>query len=154
MTRIDHEGPSLAPFEREAAKLGLQCHSGQGIGNSIPLTRQVRVQFGDLRVDAGDHWVIVEVESSGGVTNLAKYWYLIDNQWEQVEKPIRLFHVFRVGSPNDYLSHLLTWDHLAEYMAGSVGDRFVASRHTYSSNEELASIVSLFTAELSEKGIA
>ncbi len=149
MARRNLEGPAVAPFELEATRLGLTTYSGMGANNKINLTGQVGFQFGDLRVDAGKRWVIIEVESAGGVTNLAKYWYMLDNLWDEIGKPIRLFHIFKANSPNDYMSHLVTWDHLAMHMIESTRGRFVPTRHVYRSADELESIVDLFKSEIS-----
>jgi hypothetical protein len=148
MVRRKLEGPTIAPFEREAKKLGFTTYSGMGAANKIQLTGRVGFQFGDLRVDTKNQWVIIEAESAGGVTNLAKYWYILDNLWDAVGKPIRMFHLFKANSPNDYMSHLLTWDHLAKHMVDSTDGRFVPTRHTYTSTEELESIVDLFKSEI------
>ena len=112
MVRTDIEGRTIAPFKREAMKLGLPTSSGMGAANKIHFVGQVGFQFGDLRDDVGKHWVIIEAESASGVTNLAKDWYMLDNLWDAVGKPIRLLHLFRVDS---------------------VGDRLIPSRHTYTS---------------------
>ena len=60
---------------------------GQAKGNRFdPFGMNVKnhFEFGDLHVECHDRYVIVEIESSGGLTNLVEYWPI------QVDKPILL----------------------------------------------------------------
>src|SRR3954452_7303983 len=61
---------------------GIEVFSGQGGGNRFglsgwELTLGQQFQFGDLRVETPTTTVVVEVESGGGIGNLAKYWPLL-----------------------------------------------------------------------------
>jgi hypothetical protein len=122
-----HESIALERFEAVARDLRLPFERGQGKDNRIPITEcgvGVYYQRGDLRVELPEATVVVEVESSGGVTNLAKYWECFEAG--RLTKPIRLLHLFRQKSVNDYASHIVVWKFLARKMARELGDRFTA----------------------------
>src|SRR5688572_23539047 len=74
MARVSHEAFALTRFRQLAEAHGFAASFGQHAANRIPINGGVYYQFGDLRVELPDCTLIVEVESSGGVTNLAKYW--------------------------------------------------------------------------------
>jgi hypothetical protein len=82
--------------------------------NRIPLAENTYYQFGDLRVETKTHSVVIEVESAGGVTNLAKHWYLLEMNPSPVKQPIILMHIFRRVSEDDHGSHLALWDSLGK----------------------------------------
>ena len=84
-------------------------------------------QFGDFRVELPDRTVVVETESAGGLTNLVKYWPLLP----ELAKPVALVHVFGLLSENDYLSHRLLWESIADRMRSG---RFIAWLFTYDLN--------------------
>ena len=122
---ISHESIALERFEQVARDLRLPFVRGQGRDNRIPIPERgvsVYYQRGDLRVELPAVTVVVEVESSGGVTNLAKYWECFESG--RLTKPIRLLHLFRQKSANDYASHIVVWEFLAAKMARELGDRF------------------------------
>lgn len=151
---ISHERIALEGFEQAAMALGFTPTRGQGIGNRIPINGAVYYQHGDLRVELPDATVIVEVESSGGVTNLAKYWECFEAG--RLAKPIRLLHLFRRKSPNDYASHLQVWRFLATKMTQALGDRFTAQLMPYSDGNatDLAKAVEEFKKMLTGKSAA
>jgi hypothetical protein len=68
-TRQQLEAQALQPFTAVATELGLACVRGQGLANRLPIKPNVYFQFGDLRVGCPTTTIVVEVESSGGVTN-------------------------------------------------------------------------------------
>ena len=108
--RKDLEAEYLYGFKSAAEDLCCPIQRGYGANNrfdpSFGLTGQQRFQFGDLRVNLEDRIVIVEVESSGGLTNLVKYWPLAKGK----TLPILLLHIFAQKSAHDYRSHLHLWD--------------------------------------------
>ncbi len=111
LNRRDIEAECLCTFERVLNDLGLEVNGrGYGANNRFDpgfnLVGQQRFQYGDLRVVLEDRIVVVEVESAGGLTNLVKYWPLVQSS----TKPILLLHAFGQCSANDYLSHLRLWD--------------------------------------------
>ena len=79
-TRVSHEALVLPKLWEALA--GLPCvtyATGMGASNRFPLDgwRLVglqQFQFGDLRIETSTATIVVEAESGGGVTNLAKYW--------------------------------------------------------------------------------
>ncbi len=144
MIRQKTEAIALAPFKELAAQLGLPYETGQGRANRLHIEGNVYFQFGDLRVELPQCTVVVEVESAGGVTNLAKYWECLESR--RVEKPIKLLHVFLQKSANDYEAHLVVWRFLADRMKLALGSQWdaqcVTSRGT--SEENLDSALRLF----------
>jgi len=114
MNRRKTEALALAPFKALAETLGFEYISGQGGSNRLAIQKSVYFQFGDLRVELPRCTVVVEVESAGGVTNLAKYWECFESR--RVEKPIKLLHIFLQKSANDYEAHMLVWRFLASQM--------------------------------------
>jgi hypothetical protein len=124
-----YEDIALRPFREMLKHYSLQGYSKQGLNNRMPLKGNGYYQFGDLRVDTADRHIIVEVESGGGITNLAKYWFCIESS--RITKPIVLLHLFQCSSKDDYISHRLLWTFLSERMCDSMGDKFVAYLYTY-----------------------
>jgi len=114
----------LKEFIKIARKYGYEKHkcksinqenrnyffTGQCKHNQLMLTEHSYFQFGDLRIDMPSYHVIIEVETAGNVTNLAKYWYCFKEKL--ISKPIVLLHIFNTSSENDYSSHILLWDYL------------------------------------------
>ena len=131
--RENLEGTALLAFENVAIRSGFTLIKGQGSNNRLLLGGNLYFQFGDLRVDTGTHHIVVEAESAGGVTNLAKYWYYLADRTlsKGIVKPIILLHLFRQVSASDYGSHLALWDFLWNEMRKTVGDRIQAARYTY-----------------------
>jgi len=134
----------LEPFKWLANELGLPYKSGQGGANRISISKSAYFQFGDLHVDLPDRIVVVEVESAGGVTNLAKYWEALASG--RIAKPLKLLHVFLQKSANDYEAHLLVWRFLQEQMSVRLGRRWEAlcATTTGTSHEELQIAVEQF----------
>ena len=131
--RENLERTTLFAFENVARGFGFTVLKGQGSHNRLLLGGNLYFQFGDLRVTTGTHHVVVEAESAGGVTNLAKYWYYLADRTlsKGIVKPIILLHLFRQVSASDYGSHLALWDFLWNEMRKTIGDRIQAARYTY-----------------------
>lgn len=145
--RTSLEAIALQPLREVAEAYSFPIFSGQGTQNRIPAVR-TGYQFGDLRIDTDSHHLVVEVESAGGVTNLTKYWALIENGI--ISKPVILFHAFALGTANDYRSHLDLWDFLAEKMRAALGNTFEARRFAYLNSDEYAAMVKEFRLRLDE----
>ena len=135
--RTSYEQQAMSRFRDVAERYGLHVYQGQGASNRIPVRGKTYFQFGDLRVDMPDSHVVVELESAGGVTNLVKYWYCVEQGL--IAKPVRLLHVFRQVSAADYVSHLLLWDFLCGEMMRALGRRFAAKQYTYTTDSDLGS---------------
>lgn len=125
-SRISHEGLVLARLRDALADLPDVAYlSGMGAANRFVLADWALVgsqnfQFGDLRIETTNATIVVEAESAGGVTNLAKYWpYLA----ARPTKRFVLAHLFQVNSPNDYISHLRLWAYLVERMRDDLAAR-------------------------------
>lgn len=91
-----------------------------------------------------EHTVVVEVESAGGVTNLAKYWEATARG--RVDKPVKLLHVFLQKSTNDYASHMVVWEFLNARMGEALGPRWEATHCVArgTSKEDLAVALAIF----------
>lgn len=148
MTRQSTEALVLTPFKSILQQKGIACQTGQGRANRIPIEGAVYFQFGDLRVDLNDYIVVVEVESAGGVTNLAKYWEAFAGK--RIDKPVRLLHLFLQKSANDYASHLLVWQFLNTHMVGALGEKWEAKlcKVRGTSEQDLADALSVFESWL------
>ena len=144
MPRESHEAFALALFKNLAISRGHQIYFGQGGENRIPIQTNVYYQFGDLRIELPNCTVIVEVESSGGVTNLAKYWESFVSK--RLHKPIKLLHIFRQKSASDYESHMVVWRFLCGKMHEALGPNFEGRWITYQhgSQESLQEALSIF----------
>ena len=151
MSRISHENLALARFRELAEANGFKVFSGQGAGNRIVIDGGVYYQFGDLRVELPDCTLIIEVESSGGVTNLAKYWECYE--FGRLVKPLKLLHLFRQISANDYKSHMVAWRFLCDRMHAELGDRFEGHLLTYQDGQQssLEPALSIFADWLARK---
>ncbi|MCL2310119.1 MAG: hypothetical protein FWC42_07595 [Proteobacteria bacterium] len=151
ISRQKLEALALEPFVAAANDSDIPSLRGQGIKNRLPISGNVYFQFGDLRIEQPGATVVIEVESSVGVTNLAKYWESIASQ--RLNKPIRLLHLFRQTSENDYLAHMVVWRFLALRMKEALGNMFDGVCMTYrqGSPDSLEPVVSLFKRWLREK---
>jgi hypothetical protein len=150
--RQNLERQALEGFEKIARKHRYPVFKGQGSDNRIRVDGNTYFQFGDLRVDVGNYYVVIEVESAGGVTNLVKYWQCLENRASAIEKPVVLFHVFRQGRRNDYGSHLALWDFMWSKMNDALGDtRIKAARYTYRDLNGLEPVINEFEKYLKHK---
>jgi hypothetical protein len=151
MTRVSHEAFALARFQEIAGLHGHSVQSGQNSSNRIPINGAVYYQFGDLRVELPHVTIIVEVESSGGTTNLAKYWECYE--FGRLTKPMKLLHIFRQKSVNDYESHMVIWRFLSNKMHAALGRRFEGRWLTYQdgSQASLEPAFAIFAGWLAEK---
>jgi hypothetical protein len=145
VSRQKIEAELLRPFIEVVQRRGLTHSMGQGSKNQVPIRPRVYFQFGDLRVELPHCTLLVEVESSGGVTNLAKYWEIIETC--RIDKPVRLLHVFRQKSINDYEAHLVIWRFLSEKMKQALGPRFACALHVYRDGDPSSILPAVATFE-------
>lgn len=127
--RYSYEAKALEPFRKVVKQRGLSATGGQSAPNRIVIQGNLYFQFGDLRVDLDGRHIVIEVESAGGVTNLAKYWYCLQSRL--VPKKIDLLHLFLQSAPGDYGSHMAIWDLLTEEIVKRFPRNFSARRFTY-----------------------
>lgn len=127
--KLSFEQEVIKKFEEIANRYDYTVFKGQLSTNRIQIRGNVYFQFGDLRVETRTCYVVMETESAGGVTNLAKYWYCIENNL--IKKPVILLHLFRKASKDDYESHLALWDFLWKEMSNALGDKIKAICYTY-----------------------
>ena len=153
MARVSHEEFALTRFREIAESHGVSVSSGQNSANRIAINGGVYFQFGDLRVELPDRTLIIEVESSGGTTNLAKYWECFESG--RLKKPMKLLHIFRQKSVNDYESHMVVWRFLCNKMHAELGDRFEGRWLTYQdgSQSSLEPAFSIFSGWLSKSAV-
>jgi hypothetical protein len=117
--RTSHEALILAKVREALVDLpGVTYATGMGATNRFPLEGwnligSQQFQFGDLRIETTTTTIVVEAESGGGVTNLAKYWPFLE---ARPQKRFVLAHLFQVLSANDYVSHIALWHYLVERM--------------------------------------
>ena len=150
--RQNLEHQALERFEEIARKYPWPLFKGQGSDNRISGEGNTYFQFGDLRIDKGNRYLVIEVESAGGVTNLVKYWECLEKRSSDIGKPLILFHVFRQTSRSDYGSHLELWDFIWGKMRIALGDkRIKATRHTYRDLSELEPVLSAFEEYLRQR---
>lgn len=118
--RISHEQIALSVLRTGLEGLaGVEVVSGQSGANRFgptgwELTLGQQFQFGDLRVETEATTVVIEVESAGGVGNLAKYWPLL--AMGDYAKRLVVIHVFQITSEGDYIAHRRLWEFLVERM--------------------------------------
>ena len=123
--RTSHEESAVATFLAAARSMGIApCRK-----EKVRLLGSTGFEFGDLRVDGQEGHVVLEVESAGGSTNLAKYWHLIVAGHSV--QPVFLIHVFRTGSPRDWMFHMDVWHTLVARMHAELSERFHAELFTY-----------------------
>ena len=151
MARTNHEAAALERFRALVQERNITAFSGQGIDNRICIERNVYHQFGDLRVELESCTLIVEVESAGGVGNLVKYWESYEKK--RLTKPMKLLHLFRKKTTNDYEAHRVVWEFLAATMRQTLGERFQGTRLTYANENELGEAVSVFGQWLDAKRV-
>jgi len=136
-------------FRKVAEKYGYRAESGQGKNNRLPLEGNVYFQFGDLRVETEKCHIIVEVESAGSVTNLAKYWYYLKKYPNALgNKRVILLHLYKQESKGDYASHLMLWEFLQEKIKREIGNKFKAVLYTYEKPTDLSKPLEMFTKYL------
>lgn len=120
------------------------------------LTVLQRFQFGDLRIETPTTTLVVEAESAGGLTNLVKYWPLLE---AKPPKRFVLIHVFHIGTPSDYIAHRKLWDYVVDRMRRDLEQRcgltwpkaWEASIHTYTKSEGIPEIVERIRSVLSNE---
>lgn len=127
--RVSWEQMMLKPFVGLAKKYDQKPIMRQTGDNRIELGGNLYFQFGDLLVNTSSQHVVVEAETAGGVTNLVKYWYCIQkgSTNHAITKPVKLLHVFKTNSKNDYGSHLLLWKELWSKMKGELNGQLDAT---------------------------
>jgi hypothetical protein len=129
-TRVSHERIALTSLLRRLKDIeGIEVFSGQGGSNRFgpsgwELSLGQQFQFGDLRVETPTTTVVVEVESGGGVGNLAKYWPLLATG--AFVKRLVIIHIFQIASAGDYIAHRRLWGFLVERMREDLDRRGIA----------------------------
>lgn len=122
--RKDVEKQLLEKFVSRAKQRGCsKIYWGLGKENRVGvtdwnLTQLQKFQFGDLRVETRSATIVIEVESAGGVTNLVKYWAILERNTDA--KPLRLIHIFKISTPDDYIAHRKLWQFLEDKMCSSL----------------------------------
>lgn len=124
---------------------GVSYVSGQGANNRFRvadwnLLPPQGFQFGDFRIETANSTIAIEVESGGGITNLAKYWpWLVEHG---LDKRFVLIHIFRLTSTGDYVAHRLLWQYLVDRMRDDLsrhginwGDHWEARLFDYQSHD-------------------
>ncbi len=121
--------------------------------NRIGVDGNTYFQFGDYRLEMEGFTLIVEVESSGGVTNLLKYWYCLAELAGQIKKPLVLLHVYIQSSAHDYESHLKLWDFLSAKMLKSkdIKQELVLKCYRYWTRQDLEKFLNDFKRYLRRK---
>ncbi|MEF3280926.1 MAG: hypothetical protein K6357_08195 [Elusimicrobiota bacterium] len=148
--RRNIEEEMIKEFRKAAKEYTKDIFSGQGKNNRIEVGDNIYFQFGDLRVETGNCSVIVEVESSGGVTNLVKYWYILSSSETEpkISKDIILLHIFKKNSENDYESHIKLWEFLYGKMKEKLGNRIEAKLFEVKNEDDLSNAVNKFKKKL------
>lgn len=124
--RVSHEALILAKLRDALGTVPRASFAtGMGAANRFPLAGwdlvgMQQFQFGDLRIETPTATIVVEAESAGGVTNLAKYWPYLE---ARPAKRFVLAHLFQVSSPSDYVSHIRLWAYLVERMRADLEER-------------------------------
>ena len=136
--RKSYERKVIERFEKVVGKNKYQTFKSHGKSNRIKVKGNAFFQFGVYRVETEKYHLIIETESSGGVTNLVKYWYLLGEEFKEIAKPIILFHIYRLKSEDDWIAHRKLWKFLWEKMSDDLGEkRMKAKMFTYTELEEL-----------------
>jgi hypothetical protein len=127
--RVSHERLALETLRAAIGDVDdIEVFSGQGGGNRFgidgwELALLQQFQFGDLRIETSKATIIVEVESAGGIGNLAKYWPLLADK--RLPKTLVILHVFQLSSEGDYIAHRRLWEFLVERMRADLEPRGV-----------------------------
>jgi hypothetical protein len=145
--KVSHEAAVLKQLEAAVGDTpGGTVHRGLRAANrfGIPgweLSPGQRFQFGDLRIETDHVTLVVEAESAGGVTNLAKYWPLLATG--APPKRFVLAHLFLTCSKSDFISHRSLWSFQCDRMREDLEGRGVlwgrdweAALFTYTRVEE------------------
>jgi len=111
---------ALGPLPDIAVYRGLAA-ANRVVPDGWALSALQSFQFGDLRLESSTVRVVVEVESAGGVTNLVKYWPMLESGLR--DKRFVLLHVFRLTTHGDYLAHREMWAFLRDRMRADLADR-------------------------------
>ena len=138
---------SLLPKE-ELNKKGLKIYTGQKGYNRVSLSNYEHshsyFEFGDLRLEFDRSRMIVEVDTAGGVTNLVKYYYML-NEPDQFnfsdiipDKITYLLHIFVCKDGNDYLAHRRLWLYLSRKLEAT---NFRADMEIWNTNDSESQIV-------------
>lgn len=84
---------------------------------------------------------------------MAKYWESFES--ERIRKPVKLLHVFRQKSVNDYEAHLVVWRFLSRQMRARLGASFECELAAYRHDqpETLKPALSVFERWLVENAV-
>jgi hypothetical protein len=127
--RVSHERLALETLRAAIGDLpDVEVFSGQAGSNRFgiggwELSMLQQFQFGDLRVETPAATIVAEVESAGGIGNLAKYWPLLADK--PLPKRLVILHVFQLSSEADYIAHRQLWQFLVERMRADLEPRGV-----------------------------
>lgn len=127
--RVSHEGAATRWLLDRLDLHGREVYTGLGAANRFGiegwgLTPGQQFQYGDLRFEAEDLRLVVEIESAGGLTNLVKYWPLLPSA--AASRRFLLIHVFHMSSDGDYIAHRRLWEHVRQRMIEDLGRRGLA----------------------------
>ena len=128
--------------EEELIKKVLKIYIGQKKCNRVDLRNHENshsyFEFGDLRLEFESSRIIVEVDTAGGVTNLAKYYYML-NEPDQFnfngiksDKMTYMLHIFVCKGENDYNAHRRLWGYLSRKLEAK---NFKAEMEIWNTNE-------------------
>lgn len=162
MARNNYEADFIKELEGAFAETlnakqrdGISTFKKQNKENRIGADGNTYFQFGDFRLEMENFDLVVEVESSGGVTNLLKYWYCLAEHADQINKPLVLLHVYMQSSEHDYESHLKLWDFLSERMQKSKDfkQKLVMKCYKYWNPKDLEKFLKDFKGYLRRKSL-
>ena len=122
---------------------GVDCYSGQTGLNRVCLRKEANsksyFEFGDLRLEFENSRIIVEVDTAGGVTNLAKYFFMLNEKEKEFDfkeidpdKSTYLLHIFVCNTNNDYLAHRKLWSYIQSKL---IADKLISKMEVWDTNE-------------------
>lgn len=105
--------------------------------------RRVQFEFGDFRVEAEttQTQLLIEVDSTSlDITNLVKYWYMLDRHFTHHgvrARKVILLHIYRQCETNqersgqNYFSRVQLWEYLYPIIRERLNGRFEATKHPF-----------------------
>lgn len=120
--------------------------SGQNKKNFVYIDKDSKsgpnFEFGDLRVEFKNVRVIVEVDTAGGVTNLAKYFFMLNEKEKfnfndiEPDKSTYLLHIFVCKNETDYLAHRKLWFYIQNNIKNELdADKFISKMEVWYTDE-------------------
>ncbi len=121
----------------------VKCYSGQIEENRVYIKKETNprtyFEFGDLRLEFEKSRIIVEVDTAGGVTNLAKYFFMLNEKEKEFDfkeidpdKSTYLLHIFVCNTNNDYLAHRKLWSYIQSKL---IADKLISKMEVWDTNE-------------------